>query len=141
MIATPRPLPKPDDVTRAFWDAANEHVLVAQRCGACRAYQHPPQARCGACGSTDLAFVRLSGRGTVYTYTVVHDTRVQGLKPYQPFAIIAVQLEESPDLLMVSDLIGAGTAAPEIGDQVEVEFHELAPGRTVPQFRKRTAGR
>ncbi len=136
MDATPRPLPRPDGLTRPFWDAANDHVLVAQRCRACRAYQHPPRESCGACGSGDVSFVPLSGHGSVYTYTVVHDTRVQGLRPYQPFTVIAVELEESPDLVMVSDLIGAEGGVPTIGDPVHVEFQELAPGRTVPQFRK-----
>lgn len=129
-----RPLPRPDDVSRGFWAAARDQILVAQRCGACGAYQHPPRPACRDCGSADVAFVRLSGRGTVHAYTVVHDTRVEGLKPYQPFTLMAVELEESPDLIMVSDLIEVD-GTPAIGDPVHVEFHELAPGRTVPQFR------
>jgi uncharacterized OB-fold protein len=131
-----RPLPRPDDVTRPFWDAANERRLVAQRCGACREYQHPPQKVCRACGSTDLTFVPVSGRGVVYSNTVVHDTRVEGLKQYQPFSVVAIQLEESPNLVMVTDLI-ASKELLAIGDPVEVDFEEIAPGRTVPQFRKR----
>jgi uncharacterized OB-fold protein len=132
-----RPFPHPDDLTRPFWDAANEHRLVAQRCGACGEYQHPPRKTCGSCGSAEVAFVQLSGRGVVYTHTTVHDTRVQGLKPYQPFSIAAVQLDESPSLVMVTDLISSNLPL-EIGDRVEVRFEELAPGRTVPQFRKAT---
>lgn len=137
LTTVPRPVPRPDDVTRPFWDAANERRLVAQRCASCGRYQHPPLASCGGCGSSDVSFVPVSGRGVVYSYTLVHDTRVIGLKPYQPFPVIAVQLEESPDLVMVSDLIGVDVGPPAIGDRVDVEFEELAPGRLIPQFRKR----
>lgn len=109
---------------------------MAQRCGACSDYQHPPRTDCLACGSTELAFVPVSGRGVVYSHTVVHDTRVQGLKPYQPFGVVAVQLDESPNLIMVSDVISFD-GLPAIGDAVQVVFEELARGRAVPQFRRR----
>ena len=109
---------------------------MARRCGACSDYQHPPRTDCLACGSTELAFVPVSGRGVVYSHTVVHDTRVQGLKPYQPFGVVAVQLDESPNLIMVSDVISFD-GLPAIGDAVQVVFEELARGRAVPQFRRR----
>ena len=43
----------PDELTKPFWDAANEERLVIQHCHACHRLQHPPAPRCEQCGSGD----------------------------------------------------------------------------------------
>lgn len=131
----PKPVPQPDEVTKPFWDAANQGRLVGQRCRDCQKYQHPPQKACPKCGSQNLEFVPLSGRGTIYSYSIIHDTRVSGLIPYQPFPCVAVELEESPDLMMLTSLPGTASKDIQIGAAVQVEFEEVKPGRRIPQFR------
>lgn len=131
----PRPVPVPDDLTKPFWEAANQKRLVAQRCHACSRWQHPPQKTCPNCGSSDLGFQAVSGRGSIYTFSIVHDTRVQGLMPLQPFAVVAVELEESPDLVMLSNLPGTQPQDVKVGDPVRVEFEQVGPGQLIPQFR------
>ena len=65
-----------DDLTRPFWEAANEGRLVIQHCTACDRLQHPPGQSCQRCGSkAALAWKEMSGRGRIYNYGVVHDFR------------------------------------------------------------------
>ncbi len=45
--------------------------LHFHRCAACHAAVHPPRPMCPVCGSTDLAFERSTGEGTVYSTTTV----------------------------------------------------------------------
>ena len=50
----------PDELTKPFWDAANEEKLVIQNCTACNMLQHPPSAACRNCGSGDNMEWKLS---------------------------------------------------------------------------------
>ena len=70
--AKPRPLI--DDLTRPFWDAAKEHRLVIQRCQACSYFNHPPREMCDVCHGGEMAFEQVSGRGTIYSFSVMHQT-------------------------------------------------------------------
>jgi uncharacterized OB-fold protein len=57
----------PDALTQPFWDAANAERLVIQNCRACNRLQHPPGPRCTQCGSGELAWKEMRGRGKIYT--------------------------------------------------------------------------
>jgi uncharacterized OB-fold protein len=46
--------------------------LHFQRCAGCRALLGYPRVLCPACGSRDLEWEESTGRGTVYSATVVH---------------------------------------------------------------------
>jgi len=131
----PKPVPLPDAVTKPFWDAVNEQRLVAQFCLGCNRYQHPPQPKCARCGRDDLEFRQLSGRGTIYSWQVMHDTRVRLMQEYQPMVIAVVESEESSDVWLLTNLPGSEPGEFDIGDPVQVEFEEVAPGKFIPQFR------
>jgi uncharacterized OB-fold protein len=131
----PKPIPVPDDLTKPFWDAVNQQRLVAQFCTSCIKFQHPPQPRCAQCGADQLPFRELSGRGVIYSWNVMHDTRVALMQPYQPFVIAVVESEESPDVWFLTNLPGSEPGHFAIGDPVIVEFEELEPGTFLPQFR------
>ena len=45
-----RPLPRPDNVTGPYWEAAARGELLIQRCPACGHRQFYPRALCTACG-------------------------------------------------------------------------------------------
>jgi uncharacterized OB-fold protein len=130
-----KPVPVPDELSRPFWDAAKERRLMIQRCDSCGYYNHPPRRFCDACLGQDLQFERVSGRGTVYTYTVMHQRDVAGFEEDAPFINIVVELVEQPNLLMVSNLPIADRAKVGIGAAVHVEFEYRADGVVVPQFR------
>ena len=86
---------EPDELTRPFWDAANEERLVIQNCRACDRLQHPPETQCHQCGSADnLEWRCMSGRGKIYNYGVVHDCPVALLQEDQPFNIAVIMLDE-----------------------------------------------
>ena len=71
----------PDELTKPFFDAANDERLVIQNCTACDRLQHPPAPACSQCGSGDgLEWKEMSGRGKIYNYGVVYDTPVRLLQ-------------------------------------------------------------
>jgi len=136
-VAEPRekPVPIADDISAPLWDAAKEHRLVVQRCGECGYYNHPPRPACDRCSSQRLAFALVSGHGTIYTFTVMHQPNVAGFEGEVPYVNVVVELEEQPLLFMVCNLPHAELDKVRIGGRAEVWFEERGPGLTVAQFR------
>lgn len=56
--------------------------LVGSRCPGCGAHYFPQRRTCARCFGEDLERVALSGTGTVYTYTVVHQSTPEFPVPY-----------------------------------------------------------
>src|SRR2546423_12902621 len=102
--ARAKPSPIPDSITKPFWDAVSQRRLLVQRCTACGHYNHPPRSACDACLSQKLDFEEVSGRGRIYSFTVMHQRDVAGFEAEAPFINIVVELEEQRMLLMVSNL-------------------------------------
>ena len=132
---SPKPLPAIDDLTRPFWQAAAQHQLVIQCCQDCRYFNHPPRPLCDACLSQRLEFVPVSGRGTVYSYTIMHQPNIAGFEKEVPYINLLVELDEQPHLFMVSYLPLSEQSKIRIGGQVEVTFEKIDDEVTLPQFR------
>lgn len=130
-----RPIPVPNDRTRPFWDAAKEGVLALQRCRSCRHFQHPPYAACVNCMAIDLEFEPVSGKGTIYAYTIMYHTGDQRFAAAVPYASIIVELDDAPGALLAANLLGAPYTEAKVGRRVEVVFQSLNDEITLPQFR------
>lgn len=129
------PLPLPSPLTQPFWDAAARGELAIQRCDACDRFTHPPRPECASCAHTGLGYERVSGRGRLETFSVVHRTFAPGFRSRVPYAIAWVELEEQAGLRLLTGIVGTEPEALEIDAPVEVEFTELAGFGPIPQFR------
>ena len=130
-----KPIPRPDELTQPFWDAAKEHRLVIQRCRKCGYYNHPPKPLCDKCASEDLAFGPISGKGKIYSYTLMRQRNIPGFEADIPYLNIIVELDEQPMLFMIANLRGGDPNQVKIGQQVEVVFEEVTDTITLPQFK------
>jgi uncharacterized OB-fold protein len=124
-----------DDISRPFWEAANQRRLVVQRCAECGYYNHPPRPACDRCSAERLEFAPVCGRGTIYTFTVMHQPNVAGFESEVPYVNAVIELEEQPLLFMVCNLPHAELDKIRIGGRAEVWFEERGPSLTVAQFR------
>lgn len=131
---TARPVPVPDDESRPYWDAAAEHELHVAKCARCSALVLPPEMVCPHCGSSDpaFAFTPVSGRGTVRSWTIVHQSFLPGFDV--PFVLVDVELEEQAELRLIGRLVDGVDAPLQLGDRVTVVFEDLAPGVSIPAF-------
>ncbi|MGW0816955.1 Zn-ribbon domain-containing OB-fold protein [Streptomyces viridiviolaceus] len=96
-IAKPGPTAIP--LTEPFWAAASRGEVLLQRCNACGHHQHYPRALCSRCWQTELDWVSSSGRGRVWTYTVVHRPGHPAWADDVPYVLAIVELSEGPRLL------------------------------------------
>jgi uncharacterized OB-fold protein len=129
-----RPQPVPDADSQGFWAAAEEGELRIRRCLSCKTYIHFPAPVCFVCASTHHEWALVSGRGTVYTFTIVGHATTPGFIP--PYAVAWIELEEQAGLRVLSDIVECPHDAVTIGMPVEVVFDKL-DGATVPRFRPR----
>src|SRR5262249_19795209 len=112
-----------------------QRQLVIQRCDECRRYRHPPVPLCPHCLSTKLDAVPVSGRGTVYTFTVAEQAFHPFFADKLPYIIVSVALEEQHDLRLVSVLVDCEPGDVRAGMPVEVVFEDVADDVTLPLFR------
>jgi uncharacterized OB-fold protein len=130
-----RPIPVPNEWTKPFWDSAKQGVLKLQRCQACRRFQHPPYPTCVTCMAIDLAFEPVSGKGAIYTYTIMYHVGDKRFASAVPYASIIVELDDAPGALMAGNLLDAQYTEAKVGRRVEVTFQPLNDDITLPQFR------
>ncbi len=124
----------PDVWTEPFWTAAAERRLVCQRCTSCGALRLPPAPFCRVCQSQANEWAELSGKGTVYTFTVVRHAPIPQLAEAIPYVIATVELAEARNLLITTNIVNADPDSVRIGMPVEVVWDETAPGVIVPRF-------
>jgi uncharacterized OB-fold protein len=130
-------LPELDASNSAFWTGGRDGVLLIHRCTVCGTWVHPPVAYCAACGGRDVAPTPTSGRGHVYCYTVNHMSWMSDGDRWQRVVAI-VELEEQPDLRLVTNIVGCESAEVHTGLPVEVTFRSVEDV-FLPLFRPRGA--
>ena len=132
--AAVRPMPDPTPMTQFFWDGANAHKLLIQRCNECGHHIHLPRPVCNRCLSTDLTPAEMSGKAILDTWTIP----MQPIDPYfiehMPYVYAVVELPEEPNLKMVSNIIHCAEEHLTRGMALDVVFEEAAPDYTVPLF-------
>jgi uncharacterized OB-fold protein len=126
-----RPAPIVTEDSGAFWDAADEGRLVAQRCVACGRLRHPPRPMCPHCRSLEVDVVTLSGRGTLYSYAVLHHPQ----HPAFDYPVLAALVDLEEGIRVVSNLVGLAPDEIRIGLAVQAEFEATDGDHCVPVFR------
>lgn len=129
----PWPVPQITDENGAFWTGGRDGELLIIRCTSCGYWIHPPTPRCPHCLSDAVEPQAVSGRGTVYSYTINRQAWVPGLEV--PFVIAMVELDEQPGLRLMTNIVDCPTEQAEIGMRVEVAFVERGEA-FIPVFHK-----
>lgn len=127
-----RPLPSPNALTEPYWKAAARGELQLPRCEACGRFHFYPRAACPHCGSPLLKWQPVSGRGEVYSFTVVHRAPSKGFESLVPYVVAVVALAEGPHLMTRMTHVQA--QAVRIGMPVQVAFEQQDESTTLPVF-------
>ncbi len=112
--------------TEPYWAAAKDGKLMLKRCNACGEPHFYPRSLCPHCGSTDVDWLESTGKGTIYSYSVMRRAKI-------PYAIAYVTLDEG--VTMLTNIVEADFDALGIGQAVQVAFRETEGGQALPVFR------
>jgi uncharacterized protein len=129
-----KPTPVPDYWSAFFWEGAARGKLLVQKCGRCHRHQYPPTVCCERCQSRDLDVVEVSGRGSLYAMTVMHQAFLPDFAEDVPYTIALVDLDDAPGARLLTNIVECGGRSLAAGDPVQVVFEQRGE-IAVPQFR------
>jgi uncharacterized protein len=111
---------------KAFFDAARQGRFMIPVCTACNRAHWYPRAICPFCASDKVGWREASGKGTIYTFSVMRRVK-------EPYIIAHVTLAEGPTML--TNIVDCDTETVRIGQPVTVVFQETENGQPVPMFK------
>lgn len=115
-------LPVPDLETAPYWEATAQGRLLIKRCRACAEPYFYPRNHCPRCWSLDTEWIEASGRGAVYTFTIVYQNDLPPFRDRLPYVVAIVELEEG--VRMTSNVEGCEPEDVRCGMPVRVSFRE-----------------
>ncbi len=131
-LAYPAPVPNAD--SKPYWEAADREELLLRRCTACGTHHFPPRYLCPKCWSCELEWTKATGKGVVYSFTVMHRAPMPAFIKRVPYVVALIDLEEGPR--MMANILGDDALETKVGDRVSVCFEERAGGLKLPQFKR-----
>jgi uncharacterized protein len=127
------PLPDPGPDGREFWAGCRRHELRLQRCAECGRARFTPRPGCPWCGALRFDWFTASGRGQVFSWTVVHRPTLPAFESLLPYAAVLVRLDEGP--FLVGQLRGCAPDAITAGLPVRVDWDDVAADVALPHWR------
>jgi uncharacterized OB-fold protein len=135
-MAAPRPQPRfPEPDTQPFWDATKRHELTYQTCNKCHTVIFYPRQHCTSCGSTDTTWRVSKGEGTVYTFSVIMQSRHPAFAELGAYAVAYVDLDEG--FRIMTNIVGVKEPVKDVrcGMRVRVRWEDQGEGKiSLPMF-------
>ena len=127
-----KPLPAVDEDNKPFWDYCKQHELRMQKCLKCGKLHYPASMICPHCHHLESEWVKLSGKGRVYSFIVVHRVYHPGFANEVPYTVATIELEEGTRLL--SNVIRCQPKDVRVGMPVKVVFEDVTEEFSLPKF-------
>jgi len=127
------PVPQPE--TDFYWEKAKAHELWLMHCDTCGTTYFYPRPICPRCFSRDTRWVRSSGRGTLYAFSIVHRPPTPAFQDRVPYVAALVELEGGARLPTNLIDVDPDPANLHIGMPVEVVFDDISADIALPKFR------
>lgn len=130
-MSEPKPEPRIDPWNRAFWAACQERRLIAQRCDQTGRVWLPPSPVSPESHDTSWKWVELSGRGTVWSFVIMHQKYFESFRENIPYNVAQIELEEGA--MIISNVTGLENQDLEIGMSVQLVW-ETRENLIIPMF-------
>jgi uncharacterized OB-fold protein len=112
--------------TQGFWDGAAAGELRIPRCQrpACGAFVWYPADACKACGGA-VAWTAVSGRATLFSWTVVHQVLLKQFAGDVPYVTALAAIDEDPSVRIATRIVDAAPDELRIDMPLHVTFRPL----------------
>ncbi len=125
-------LPEITSLDKPYWEAAKKHELTAYRCLNCGTF-YSRVIHCVACSNPKMEWVKVSGKGEVFTFGIFHQLYHPGWKDDIPYNVAWIKLDEGP--LLMSNIVECKNEDIHIGMPVMVVFDDITEEVTLPKFK------
>jgi uncharacterized protein len=115
----------PKDVPRFWREQLQRYNLMGNKCNSCGRVFFPPRESCPDCrrkSIDQMEKIKLSGKGEVVTYTIIH-VAPDDFEEQVPYPIAIIQLEEGPKL--TAQIVDCNPQDVHIGMKVESVFRKI----------------
>jgi uncharacterized protein len=118
---------------KPYWDYIRQHELRVQKCLTCGKLHYPVSPICPHCMGLESDWAKLSGKGKVASFVVVHRGRSPLFPPNAPYVVAIIETEEG--IRMLSNVVGCKPEDVKMDMPVELVFQDFGPQLTVPRFK------
>jgi len=109
-----------------FWrEIPQRYNLLGDKCGSCERIFFPPKESCPYCRRKSIGKmkeIKLSGKGEVVTYTIIH-VGPEDFEEQVPYPIAIIKLEEGPQV--TAQIVDCDINEVKIGMKVESTFRKI----------------
>jgi len=133
MTSQEKLVPETNTWSEPYWEAAREEKLLLQKCSDCAKHIFYPRLLCPECFSDNIEWVEASGKGKVYTYTVVTNNAPSIFLKDMPYVIAIVRLDEG--VQMLTNIVDCDHEKLACDMPVEVTYRKLNDEFTLPVFK------
>ena len=124
-------IPPLTDLNTPYREALSRGELILQQCQSCFSHQYPFESFCYECGSTELENKISLGQGFVYSFVKVHQPYHPAFKPFIPYTVATIQLDDGPRLLSAMlDL----TTEVKIDDRVKPRIERITASESMLMY-------
>ncbi len=134
LITRGLPLPQPSLDNLEFYEGTKRGLLLFQRCSDCGEWRHYPRPVCASCLSRSYSWEPATGRGEVYTWTIVHGPTLPAFEAQLPYNVVDVLLEEG--IHFVSNVVDAEPSELRAGLPVQAVLVPASDDITLVKFKK-----
>lgn len=136
-LTVERRVPRHYGFSEPYWEATREKRLVIQYCRQAQQYQFYPRPVSIFTGGRDLEWQEVSGRGTLFAWTVARIGRPP-FTDQTPYVVATVTLDEGVNV--IANLINCPFDDVTIGLRVRSTWAPLADGTNLLLFEPDTSG-
>ena len=127
-----RPPPIADALTAPYWDNVAQGRFALPRCTACSRFHFYPRPACPHCGGERFTWTEPSGRGSVYSFSIVQRAPSAAFAGEVPYVVAIVATDEGPHLM--SRVVGVRPDDVRIGMRVRVRVEVQGDAPLLPLF-------
>lgn len=117
--------------TERYWEATKNKSLLVKKCLDCGEVHFYPRAICPHCSSSNTDWVEASGKGRIYSFSVMRRAPI-------PYAMAYVTIEEG--VTMMTNIVECDFDSLRVNDEVEVVYRNTENGESLPFFRPISSG-
>ena len=94
-MSTPLNLPS----SHQYWESLRTEGFCLPQCQVCKEFHFYLRPACPGCGSLDIKAVLASGRGSVYSFSIVYRAPSAAFEKDVPYVVAIVATDEGPHLM------------------------------------------
>jgi|SRR5699024_3925513 len=131
-----KPIPLKNEDNKTYWDAADNHKLMLQKCNVCEAYAHPPGPTCANCGSDDISWEDFGSEVTavIYSYIITYRPFLPGFQDDLPTIIALGKLDKVPEVKIMCNVRNCSDKDIKIDMPIKMIWEDINEERALPQW-------